>query len=423
MRNLILLIILLTTAQHSNAATLSWQHAVDLALKQNPSLEASKKSVSASEANIKKSYGEFLPTVSVSAKRAKNKSESSSTPGVTTKTTSDSISATATLNVFKGFYDIATLAKSKISKDKAKYAQKVESSDIRLKLRQAFVNAYIQQEKIRLSQKVLDRQIRNEKLISIKYNSGTEARWNVRKSQSETKLAQFNLASAKEEFMQAIDTVSSIIGDQSISIQSITAPSLIDPKSLNNYAKESQENHPSIRKTELTVLEAEKDKTIARSAFYPNVDLNYSKSREDSKPETTRRSRTEGSAFSITASWNIFNGFTDYYDTQKTNLAYEAQELTFRDTKNTIQNEIEKYKTLYENAYAKIPLSREVREAAEERLKTVSAQYRSGIKNFIEWEQAESQLAQAEQTEINSIRDAQINLAQYEYALGKTLEE
>lgn len=422
MRNYKIIFIYFLIPTQGFAMQLSWQQASSLARKQNPALEATKKTKNISEANVKKSYGEFFPSVSLSAKRNKSKSEISSAPGISTKSTTDTVSATANLNIFNGFYDISTLSKSRITKEKSQYIEKSESAEIRLKLKQAFINAYIQQERIHLYQKVLDRQMRNEKLISIKYNSGTEARWNVRKSKSETKLALFNLESAKEEYKQALNTVASIIG-LSNTIDNVSSPNLIEPKKLNPLAKSAQQNHPSLRKVQLAAKEAEKDVAIAKSAFYPVIALSYTKSREDTKSETTRRSRTEGSAFAISASWNIFNGFTDYYDVQKANLTHESQELTYQDTKNSIYNDIEKYRILYESSYSKIPIAKESKQAAEERLKTVSSQYRSGLKNFIEWEQAESQLAQAEQNEIITIRDAQLNLAQYEYALGKTLDE
>lgn len=76
-----------------------------------------------------------------------------------------------------------------------------------------------------------------------------------------------------------------------------------------------------------------------------------------------------------------------------------------------------------EMAIARMPSTRALREAAEARVKTVSTQYRSGLKSYLDWEQAEAQLNESEQSEITALASALEALANYEKSIGKMLHE
>jgi outer membrane protein TolC len=108
---------------------------------------------------------------------------------------------------------------------------------------------------------------------------------------------------------------------------------------------------------------------------------------------------------------------------QQANLTYEAAELEREKVERELQTTVLTAGTNLKTATAGLPSATSQREAAEERVRTVSAQYRSGLKTYLEWEQAEALLIDYEQAEMSALNNALNALAEYERAAGITLEQ
>src|SRR5690606_6666527 len=100
----------------------------------------------------------------------------------------------------------------------------VTSSSLRYDLRIAFFNLFVQQARIDLFEKVLKRYRQNEKLIGLKYEAGTEAKWNVMKTKAEAERAAFNLESAKAESESAREQLARLLHLESLPGKVAEAP-------------------------------------------------------------------------------------------------------------------------------------------------------------------------------------------------------
>jgi|GEM_PF-5099727 len=403
----------------ANAAEtpLTWEEVRKLALEKNTGLGVALLSKKSGEAGVKGAYGSFLPTVSLNADRTRTRSELNSS--VETKKTDLRYGATASLNLFNGFGTIASLKKARASEAEADASYEVTSASLRRDLRVAYFNIYQLQEKIRLGDRALKREQQNEKLLELKYNSGAEARWNLKKKKAELERAEFNLNNSRSQLESARETLASLLQLDSLPARPVPAPDT----DLLRVKEPLVEAHPELRKSRFAAQRLEHDITIARSSLYPSLALSYTRSWLENKPDGSASNRTSSSAFAISADWNIFNGATDYYRIQQANLSGEAAALQSAGLERQLRANILTRSAAYEQAAGLLPVSRSLRAAAEERERTVSEQYRAGLKTYIDWEQAESQLLEAEQAEIKALGESLVAFADLEQAMGLSLEQ
>lgn len=410
-------ILMLAAGANAAPSAFDWEEVRNAAEARNPGLLGAEKSWQSARSAKKATYGGFLPTVSLSARRTKTVTEISTLES-TSKTRLYSVAAS--WNLFNGFATVATVQRASAQEEESLATRDVTSVELRYQLRKAFFAVYIQQEQIKLYEKMLKRQQQNEKLVSLKHESGTEARWNVLKAKAERERAEYNLESAKAELLLARDSMAQLLNLEALPQKPVAIPptstllaSAATPGAL--------ENHPSLRRSRYGAEKIGRDITLARSAFLPSLDLAYSRSRETS--ELGARPRTDSNTFAIVAQWQIFNGLSDFHKVQQANLAYEAAELEREKVERELRTSVLSAGTNLKIASAGLPSATSLREAAEERVRTVSAQYRSGLKTYLDWEQAEAQLIDYERAEMSALNSALNALAEYERAAGITMEQ
>lgn len=402
-------------------APLTWEEVRKLALEKNTSLSGALLSKKSSEAAVKGAYGSFLPTVSLNADRTRSRTELNSVSE--TRKTDLRYGATAALNLFNGFGTIAALKKARAGDEEATASYEVTSAALRRDLRVAYFNIYQLQERIRLNERALKREQQNVKLLELKYNSGSEARWNLRKKKAELERAVFTLNNSKSQLVSARETLASLLQLDSLPPRSVPPP---DARLLQATAlarEPAVESHPELRRSRFAGERLEQDITIARSSLFPSLGLSYTRSWLESNPDGSARSRTNSTSFVISADWNIFNGATDFYKIQQANLSSEAATLATSGLERQLRANILTRSATYRQAAGLLPVSRALREAAEERERTVSEQYRAGLKTYLDWEQAESQLLEAEQAEIKALGESLVAFADLEQAMGLSLEQ
>jgi adhesin transport system outer membrane protein len=409
------LFLLLTS---TSAHCFTWEEAKSISRERDLGIRSADYSQQASTYAKRKSYSAFLPTLTLSARKNKSVAEAY---GIESQSKSHTYSATASLNLFNGFASTANVQKTTAAENQAEAQKSAASMNARYELRLAFTDLFIQQERVRVFEKTLKRQQQNERLVSIKYDSGTEAKWNVLKTKAERERAEFNLESAKTAVTIAKEKLLALLNVSQLPSEEARSPQ----QDLQSPAPTDEENllaaHPLYLDAKYTLNRSEKDIAIARSAFLPSIDLSYSKSREFN--ELGAKNRTDTWSWSVVAQWNIFNGFSDFHQWQQVRMTRNASQDTYEETRLNFLQEMRATKRELQLAISRLPSTRSIREAAEARVKTVSAQYRSGLKSYLDWEQAEAQLNESEQTEISALANAFQTLASYEKSIGKTLDD
>jgi outer membrane protein len=409
-------IFLLILATSSYA--ISWDEIRNISKQRDLGIKSSEYTYQANLSAKKQSFSGFLPTISLSARRNKSVAEAY---GIESETKALSIGATASLNLFNGFSTSATVGKTSAAANEAKAAKDLSSVNARYQLRLAFTDLLIQQERRKIFEKSLKRQQQNEKLVSIKYESGTEAKWNLLKTKAERERAEYNLEAAKIAWESARENLLRLLNIDALPDYEVNSPLSDLRLPAKGIQEEILESHPSFQEAKYAKDRTEKDIALARSAFFPTIDLSYSKNREFN--EIGAKTRTDSTGWSLVAQWNIFNGLSDFHNWQKTRMASAASGENLEKIRLNLLQEIRSSERELQVSISRLPSTKSIREAAESRVKTVSAQYRSGLKSYLDWEQADAQLNESEQTEVSALANAFESLARFEKSIGKTLDE
>jgi outer membrane protein TolC len=417
--SLLLLLAIVFSPKLWAAPTLSWKDAKELALQHNPRLKSGSLTTQSAAAAHRQSYSGYLPKVSLKANQSKNKAEAL---GRANRQTEKSISATASVNIFDGFSTTNTVGRSKAGLSEAQQTELLLAAEVRRDLRIAFAEYQAETEKLKILERTLERRKQNEKLVSLKYENGSEARWNLRKAKADTARAQSQVVEARFSVDTALESLNlAIYGDHEKGDTTRLLP-LDIPAIPEMPGSEFISLHPRIQKLRFAEERLERGRSMARSAFLPSVDLSASKSRADTLPSGTARSRTDTTVYGISATWNIFNGAADALAVQQANLNLESASIDRLREERRLQAELNEAKRSLEGALDRIPSATALRQAAEERLSTVTTQYRSGLRGYLEWEQSESLLGEAEQSEISVKQNAWNALAKFEFTLALGLE-
>jgi outer membrane protein len=417
MRTLTILTALLLSLS-AEAAPLKWSDVRALALDKNPALKGANQRTNGSKAELKGAYGNFLPDVGVNGSRWRRVEEFNRAQVVDHRLGGG---VEAKLNLFAGGATVAEVGRARANFESVRADRDLTSADIRLRLRQSFFEVAFQQDRICLYERIVKRLQQNERIIQLKYDTGAEARWNVQKTSADVKRAEQNLLSARNGLRIARDQLAALLYLDSLPADLVETSRVEDVQLTLGAPEEISPHHPQVRKSQAQAEVANRAVTTARSALLPSLELTYNDFRERNREGAEVRRREY--RFGLNATWNVFNGFTDFYRVQQANLNYEAADLQRLDDSRRVLTEIRTGATNFETAKAALPVARAQREAAEERVKTVRTQYRTGLKTYIDWEQSESQLIEAEEAEVTAIRTALFALADAEKAAGRTLEE
>jgi outer membrane protein len=126
--------------------------------------------------------------------------------------------------------------------------------------------------------------------------------------------------------------------------------------SLDEMQQEALANRALIKRS-LTEIEKSVENTrIARSGYYPELDVGY---RAYTLDEATTVERTENSIISGTVSWNIFSGFKDKYSIKSAEKRQEVENLKLKTVEQNIQLEVAlKYLAVY-NQQARLKVAQD----------------------------------------------------------------
>ena len=179
-------------------------------------------------------------------------------------------------------------------------------------------------------------------------------------------------------------------------------------------------NNPQIKKNKEEYNSSNIMTSRAYSVLYPSLGafFNYSRSNEELNKVYSDYDKNWNISFGVSLSLNLFNGFRDKVNIQKSKLSaknalanYEIAKLS---TRASVVQLVDNY-----NSYLEIiKINEENLEAAKEEYRLAEERYRIGSGTQLEVREAQVNLTRAEQTLVAAQYNARITQAQLEEALG-----
>lgn len=226
--------------------------------------------------------------------------------------------------------------------------------------------------------------------------------------------------------MSAIGICASAATPDAISYSDVTtedvtgAPKMSMPEtwSFDDCINWAVENSTNVRKSLLSILQADQEIGSAKDAYLPTVSFSTSHNITNyPKKEFGRTSTTYGSSYGINASWTVWEGNVRKYRLESAKIMREQQELAGDDV-------IKELKLGILQAYLNIMYAKEAVEIARQTLEVSTAQtnrarrlMESGRSSKVDFAQIESQMAQDQYNLVQS----ESNLASAKIAMKKLL--
>jgi outer membrane protein TolC len=348
----------------------TWQDVAALS-RNNDDYVSAKKQLDSAEWTYKKAYSAFLPQLSASA------GYSETLPPFDLEK-SYSLGLSATQSIFNGMKNYYGLKSAFASYQYYLENLKKTGSDVHYNIRVAFIELYIAQENLDLSNQILARIKENARMIRLRYDSGREDKGNLLTTVASQKDAEYGVASAKRELdlsrLKIFQLVSSEIRatDGTIDISMETDP---DFNSLI-------ENSPSYKMAEYQLESSDIAAQNTIGGFLPSVSLSASdrKTGEEWPPDTL-----SSKSWSLNFSYSFFPGGSNIAEKFINDLNLDKAKRDFESSKKSLRFSIEDAFRSAKNAIDSLGVKRAQLDAAAERAKIADAKYQNGLTTFDEW--------------------------------------
>jgi outer membrane protein TolC len=394
---------------------LTWQEAVDLAIRRNPELESSRRSVEARQADARGSYNGLLPGVSLS-----NSYSDSSAAGPNRY--SASVSANMDLLDAGRFADVKS-ASASLSLSRASLRQ--ASASLRFSLRQAFAQSLAATRNLEVSRAVREMRERGARLVALRYDSGREGKGNMLRAQAQLVQADVDLRQAARRQRADMKALDRQLGLDDFDVIVATGVLGAEPAPEAPDRDRTQAllaGRPDIAVSEASVRSAEAGVSQARSTLYPSLSGSYTRSRTGPKEFPNGQRSWSGG---LTLSLPLFGGgpASTFYSVKSANRDLDGARQDLRAARNAAVADLESAWASYAYAYDLVGVQRALLAAARQRNDEADIRYASGLLTYDNWEIIATDRINRERSVVDAELNAAVAQAAWERAIGKELGE
>ncbi len=297
---------------------------------------------------------------------------------------SSAFSAEIRYNLFRGFSDLNTLKSARSTLDAARYEQKATEADIALEVKIAYIEVLRtrrNREVAKESVELLERQRHDAELF---YRGGLTAKNEYLKVEVELASARQDLLTAESAFRIARKALGRVTGIPVEEDETIEEASFADHVGVHEEALADRmlAQRSEIRFLEARRLARERARDSIRGGYLPSVDLSLTHSRFG---ETFAFQGLDDPLFdsdtsaSVTAKWNLFEGFRTKNDILAESSEIRAIEERIQDTREELLLQLKTAVEGYGVSAGRITLSRKSVEQAEENYRITESQFRERV--------------------------------------------
>ncbi|OGP52937.1 MAG: hypothetical protein A2Y65_05125 [Deltaproteobacteria bacterium RBG_13_52_11] len=392
---------------------LTWKDCVKEAQQNNPDLISAHEVVNQSKANKAITISDMLPQISTEL------SERTSQSAIKSTTDTYSYGITAQQLLFDGLktpYNIAAAAKNVKS---SQYDYEAASSDIRLRLRTAFIGLLKTQELLTITEDISIRRKQNADLVQLLYQGGREHRGSLLTAQANLAQAEFDVAQARRTLNVAQRQLSKEMGRTELKPIRVTG----DFESSDSRRERPSFEALAISNPSLEALVAKKEAAkfslkSAKAEFFPQVYANASAGRTSSDWPPDNNEWSVG----VTLTFPLFEGGRRWAGISKARAVLNQIQADERSSRDGVILTLDQSWTNWQDAMDTVTVQKNFLQAYEERAKIARAQYSNGLISFDNWTIIEDDLVRAKKSFLDAQASALIAEAQWIQAQGGQLE-
>ena len=399
---------------------MTWQDCVKEAQKHHPDLISAEESIKQSQANKNIAASNLFPqaTSSISASTSDSNAVIAGNKAHQVSQ-STAYGGTATQLIFDGFKTISNVKAAKENIKAAQYSYRFTSSQVRFRLRSAFVDLLRAQEAVTIAQEIYKIRKSNLDLISLRYQSGIEHKGALLTAQANLAQAQFEISQAGRAVEVAQRELIKEIGRETFSaLKAVGAFDVSDAAQVKPDFEALAGNTPSLRKLIAQRVAALYGISSAQANFLPELSAQGSISRSSNRWPTTDREWTAGLVMSLP----IFEGGLRVAELASAKSVYNQAKANEQSAKAGVILTLAQNWAAFQDAAETVEVQKKFLTAAEERAKIAEEQYSLGLLQFDNWTIIEDTLVSAKKSLLNAQANAMSAEANWVQAKGETLE-
>ena len=399
---------------------LTWQDCVKEAAKNHPDLISAEESIKQSEASKKITASALLPQINSSVGGSTAKTSTATSGNITSKTTDTyTYGVTGTQLLFDATKTINNIKAAAENIKAALYNYRFTSSEVRLRLRTAFINLLKEQELLNITQEIYNIRISNFELITLRYESGIEHKGALLNAEANLAEAKFEIAQAKRKLEVAQRELFKEMGRAQFSTVRAEGTFKVSDSALEKPDFEVlAKNNPSLEKLIAQKNAASFGIKAAEANFFPQLSAQVGANKSSSHWPLENDQWNAG----LTLSFPLFEGGLRLAEVAQAKAVFNQAQANERSAKDAVAVTLEQAWAALQDAVEAVEVQNKFLEAAEERAKIAEAQYSLGLINFDNWTIIEDDLVRAKKTFLDTQANALLSEANWIQAKGEILE-
>ncbi len=415
-----------------DAGLLSLEKAQEIALQNNPDFLRIKYTIDSARARYYQSFSSYAPTLNTGLSFSQSfgkVTSASSGEKPWTYNTSIGPSFSGSWLIFDCLGREMNVLAQKYNLDAAKEAQE----DARRLLLRTVAYAYndVQQaiSQREIAQAQIDYSKKMLKEAEDKYDAGTALlsdvlnfRITLKNGELELIRTEYNIRSAKYVLAGTLGITDGTIPD-SVAFDEVTMPEKEVLADVTVYLDSALANRPDLRQYRDRLESAKYTFWKSLTAFGPKVNANYSLgySWNRNQMRLDRTTTTSNGSWSfnygISASWNIFNGFSDYFAALQSYASLAESDYQLAQTWITVVTDV---RTAYDNYVTNIEkahISRDIYKLTHDTRDLVENEYKAGTALVTRLNEAENSVISAQHSLLSAVINASNAKAQLDAAV------
>ena len=390
---------------------LTWKDCIDEARKNHPDLVSAEEQIYQQQASKIITGSTLYPQVNGSINWSRTKT--------TTQKDSYSYGVTGSQLIFNGSKTINDLRAASENIRAAQYNFRFTSSEVRYRLRTAFINLLKDQESLDLTEGIAKIRRDNLILITLRYEAGIEHKGALLTAEANLTQAEFEISQAKRALEVSQRGLIKEMGRTEFSPISVKEEFKVSDSDQEKPDFEFlAKNNPSLGKLNAQTGAASFGIKSAEANFYPQITASAGTNRTGVRFPPDQDQWNVGAGLTIP----IFEGNLRKAEVEKAKSVYNQAQADERSKKDSVVLALEQTWSDLQDAIDTVDVQKQFLKAAEERAKIAEGQYSLGLIQFDNWTIIEDSLVQAKKTFLNAEANAMLVEANWIEAKGDTLE-
>lgn len=414
-----------TAAQQSDVRQAPRQvtlgEAIEVAIRNNPSLEQSRAGVDLAASGRLNAYGSFLPSLNVGSDYSTSNTGRLDPTGSAIVQTSYTAQLRANYVIFDGLRRFSDLraARRGVEAEQAAYREREYQTVLNVKT--AFYNAVANRELVRVEEDRVRRQRDQLEFVRQQLSYGLATRSDVLRSQVDLNNARLAVLNAENAARASTFALAEAMGAMEPVAPSTEATLEVEPVPYDraDLIRIAEQSGPSVVAARAAAEAADAEVGAARSSYWPS--LNFSGGFFWRNDEFPPKDRTW--SLSLSASYPLFNGLQRETNLIRARAQAEIADAQQRVAQLTLRSDVDDALGQVETSIAGIALAEQNVELSREDLRVTRERYRLGVATILDLQTAQIAVRQAEVDLIRRRFDYQIGVARLEALLGQELTE